>query len=149
MPSLAIGFLIISTLEAVAPSDTAVLRNEISFHLDSLEVLPLPEIEGLNFGNTILDLHTDTATFDPGSRKIRIVGRVFIRQDQEGISTCTIALGSLKSRQGTLKFSPRFQILTDKEGRFSLTVSVEPGDVLIVSWTGELYRLYRVGNLVR
>ncbi len=146
---MVIGLLLLCTVPTSAPGGTAVVGNETSFHLDSLEVQPLPEIAGLVFGNSTLYVRTDTATIDSASQQVHIVGRVVIEQDQEGISSCTIALGSLKTRQKVLKFSPRFQILTDKEGRFSITVRIVHGDVLLLSWTGELYRIYRIGNLVR
>lgn len=149
MHLIAIGLLLLSSLQAAAPGDTASVRSECSFDLDSLETQPLPKIEGLSFGNTTLDLRTDAATFDSNSRTVHIIGRVIIRQDQEGVTSCTIALGSLKLQREILKFSPRFQILTDHEGRFSLDVRIACGDVLLLTWTGEIYRMYRIGNLIR
>ncbi len=149
MQSIAIGLFLVSSLHAIACCDTVPSGNEISFTLDSLEIQPLPEIYGLDFGNTTLDLHTEASTFDPSTRKVHISGRVVIKQDQEGISSCTIALGSLKMERGVLRFSPRLKILTDKEGRFLLGVRIRSDDVLLLGWTGELYRLYRIGGLVQ
>lgn len=144
-----ISLFCISILYTPPFSDTIKLKSKVTFTLDSLEIQPLPEVIGYKFGNVSLVIRVDTASIDRESGQMHLSGRVLDEELNIGISSCTIAIGSLTTERGIMKFTPHLQVLTDEEGRFSLIIPIVRNDVLLLSWTGEVYRIYRIGTLIR
>lgn len=139
----------ISILCTAPFGDMMKMQHEVSFTFDSLELQPFPEVAGFKFGSTPIVVRIDTAVINQESRHLHIHGQVIDEEFNMGISSCTVAIGSLTTERGITTFTSRLQILTDEEGKFSLTISIVRNDVLLLSWTGEVYRIYRIGMLIR
>jgi hypothetical protein len=136
-------FGILSFAPAISINDSLQHHKTMNLFMDSLEVMPLPNISGIIHGNTPVDLSFDQSILNFETNSLTINGYVIDHKDNVEIPGVKLVIGTLDSSEADAPiFIPRTSVLTDHRGAFSFNAKIKKSDILIIVWLGYLEKVY-------
>lgn len=117
--------------------------------LDQYEMIPTPELQGFSNGNTQIDIHLESSTYTSPDSVLTLQGSIRDHETQEGVAGVRLVLGPIDTLQNSPRgFAPRFSVLADDQGNFSLRSHITQSDVLVITWLGYAERVFSLRRLV-